>query len=172
MGAMPDGPAKVYIAQGERAVGFRPDHIITTILGSCVAVCLWDDERHVGGMNHILLPSAQGQVLGAGAFAMETLINDLLKAGGEKSAMQAKVFGGAAIVDGLSDIGARNAAFALEYLGTEGIHVAAQSTGGRAARQVRFWPATGQVKQRLVKSSEVEPVPAAPRAAGNDIEML
>lgn len=172
MTKLPNAEAKIYIAQGERAIGFRPDHVITSILGSCVAVCLWDQSRGIGGMNHILLPSSTGQALGAGAFAMETLINDLLKAGVEKQALQAKVFGGAAIVNGLSDIGARNAAFVLDYLAAEGIALVAHSTGGQAARQVKFWPATGQVKQRFVRASEVETVPVAQKMSGNDIELL
>ena len=74
MTVLPDAPAKTYIVQGEQAIGYRPDHMITTILGSCVSVCLWDQARQIGGMNHILLPDSQGAMLGAGASAMETLM--------------------------------------------------------------------------------------------------
>ncbi|MEL6517325.1 MAG: chemotaxis protein CheD [Pseudomonadota bacterium] len=172
MTVLPDAPAKTYIVQGEQAIGYRPDHVITTILGSCVSVCLWDQVRHIGGMNHILLPDSQGAMLGAGASAMETLINAMMKAGAAKLDCRAKVFGGAAIIDGLSDIGSRNAAFAMGYLKTEGIEVVAHSTGGRSARQIRFWPSTGQAQQRLVQASDVAPEAVSAVPAGNDIELL
>lgn len=172
MTVLPDAPTKTYITQGEQAIGYRADHMITTILGSCVSVCMWDDVRRIGGMNHILLPDTQHQGLGAGASAMEMLINALMKAGAAKVDCRAKVFGGAAIIDGLSDIGARNAEFALTYLQNEGIGVVAHSTGGRSARQIRFWPATGQARQRLVHASDVEPEPVVNVPCGNDIELL
>lgn len=172
MTLMPDAPHKTYIVQGEQAIGFRPDHMVNTILGSCVSVCLWDSARSIGGMNHILLPEAQSSALGAGASAMERLINALMKAGAAKGDCKAKVFGGAAIVAGLSDIGARNADFALGYLENEGIEVVAHSTGGRSARQIRFWPATGQAQQRIVKASDVAPEPVIAVETGNDIELL
>ena len=69
MPLMHDAPHTTYIVQGEQALGFRPDHMVNTILGSCVSVCLWDSARSIGGMNHILLPEAQSSALGAGASA-------------------------------------------------------------------------------------------------------
>ncbi len=103
---------------------------------------------------------------------MEALINALFKAGAVKGDFEAKVFGGAAVVAGLSNIGERNSAFALDYLSTERIPVISQSLGGSQARRIRFWPATGRVSQKLVVSSEVQEM-FPPRAAKtNDVELL
>lgn len=165
----------VYIAQGEQAIGNRPEHLISTILGSCVAVCLWDRVRCMGGMNHILLPdSARSDIMtrSVGAGAMESLINALLKAGSMKSDMEAKVFGGAAVVAGLSDIGARNSAFALDYLATERIPVVSKSLGGTQARRVKFWPESGRVSQKLVVSTEAPPPVALKIPKSNDLELF
>ena len=167
--------ASVYIAQGEHAIGNREEDVITTILGSCVAVCLRDRRRKLGGMNHILLPgSARSDIVtrSVGAGAMEALINALLKAGATKSEFEAKVFGGAAVVAGLSNIGERNSAFALDYLTTERIPIISQSLGGTQARRIRFWPATGRVSQKLVVSSEVQEAIAIRPAKTNDVELL
>lgn len=168
-------PRRIYIAQGEQAIGSCPGQVIHTILGSCIAVCLWTPERGIGGMNHILLPEDPGRDIaarGTGAFAMERLVNGLMKAGAARADLKAKVFGGAAIVAGLSDIGRRNAAFVFEYLEAEGIPCLSQSTGGRQARQIRFWPATGQVKQRFVRSDQAPETGVAPSDAANGLELL
>lgn len=176
MTQLSSGQPSIYIAQGEQAIGTRPEHVISTILGSCVAVCLTDARRGIGGMNHILVPDGCGSELsarGVGASAMERLINALLKMGVRKSDLTAKVFGGASVVAGLSDIGARNVAFVQDYLRTEAIPCVASSTGGTQARRIQFRPATGQVRQRLVNTAPAEervvrqPVPAA-----NDMELL
>lgn len=165
----------VYVSQGEQAIGNRDTHVITTILGSCVAVCLIDARRRIGGMNHILVPDAgmsRITVLGAGATAMERLINALLKAGTGKADLAAKVFGGAAVVQGLSDIGEKNARFVFEYLENEGIPCISRSVGGVRARRLNFWPASGQVRQRFISAAEVPvEVPKTPVAA-NGLELL
>ena len=102
-------------------------------------------------MNQFLLPEsshgAAGQVL-HGAQAMELLINGLLKLGARKERMRAKLFGGARMMAGLSDVGAANAAFAEAFLRDEGIACLGSSLGGYQARRVRFWPATGRAAQR------------------------
>lgn len=142
-----------YIAQGEQAVGLSPDDVITTTLGSCVAVCLWDPTARVGGMNHILLPDGAGkwsELNNFGGTAMDRLVNALVKSGADRRRLRAKVFGGAAMIAGLSDIGERNSAFVLEYLDRESIPCDAKSVGGRAARQVKFWPHDGRARQRFV----------------------
>ena len=165
-----------YIAQGEHAVGSAPEEVISTILGSCVAVCLWDPERSIGGMNHILLPDTQAGSDGMDRFggaAMEFLVNDLVKRGADRDRLRAKVFGGASMLSGKSDIGARNAAFAEAYLEAEGIPCDAENTGGTAARQVRFWPYSGQAKMRLVRNEpDPAPAPPAPVPAANDVELF
>ncbi|NNF71400.1 MAG: chemotaxis protein CheD [Rhodobacteraceae bacterium] len=166
---------KTYITQGEQAIGDQPGHMIVTILGSCVAVCLWDPAARTGGMNHILLPETPASSIGfksAGACAMEMLINGLLKSGAEKERLRAKVFGGAAIISGLSDIGLRNCAFARDFLLTEGIPTDAESLGGSQARQIRFWPYTGKVRQRFVPAVEAPPTVVPPAPAGNDMELF
>ena len=165
-------PSNVIITQGEYALGRRPDKVISTILGSCVAVCLWDAEAGVGGMNHILLPN-DGGGLGAvsfGASDMERLMNALLKVGAMRSRLTAKAFGGASIVSGLSDIGAKNAEFVRAFLRTESIPCLGESLGGTRARQIRFWPHSGRVQHRFVGMSEViAPVKPAPRANGVEL---
>lgn len=166
---------KTYIAQGEQAIGSRPTDVIQTILGSCVAVCLRDTCRNIGGMNHILLPQRAASDVGArgvGATEMERLINALMRQGAEKSNMEAKVFGGAAIVEGLSDIGAQNTRFVLEYLGIEGIPCVAQSTGGTMARQIRFWPATGRARQRLVQPEQAPVLAPDAGPVATDLELF
>ena len=142
------------MVQGEHYVTGDPEVTLTTILGSCVAVCLWDPERGVGGMNHFLLP--EGKAEGAnegrryGAFAMELLINELLRLGARRERLQAKLFGGARMFSGLSDVGASNVAFAERFMRDEGIPVMGTSLGGFGARRIQFWPTTGRAQQKTV----------------------
>ncbi len=162
-----------HVAQGEHVVSDQPDDVITTILGSCVATCLWDETSGIGGMNHILLPedlatSPLSQVHGVNA--MEVLINEMIKRGAVKSRIKAKLFGGAQMVAGLSDIGKRNGEFAAEFLRQEGIECTAESLGGQAARRVQFWPNSGRARQKLVGTTPVEkPVPTT---KPNDVELF
>lgn len=163
-----------YIAQGEQAVGESPDAVITTTLGSCVAVCLWDPVVRVGGMNHILLPETAGswsEVHNLGGTAMDRLVNALSKSGADRGRLRAKVFGGAAMIAGLSDIGCRNTTFALEYLGREAIPCDAKSLGGTAARQVRYWPHSGRARQRFVLHFH-EPTTENQRSTVNGVELF
>ena len=158
-----------YIVQGEFRVSRDPSEVLSTVLGSCVAVCLWDPGAQVGGMNHFLLPAAPGQgdtkMLRYGAHAMEVLINELLKLGARRLALQAKLFGGANVTDALGPIGKANATFAVSYLGDEGIPCIAKSLGGTQARRIMFRPATGHVRQLIVEGAvpEQKPVPAPVR---------
>lgn len=163
----------VYIAQGEQAVGAAPDVVITTTLGSCVAVCLYDPHQMVGGMNHILLPDSEdwSSLSNFGGSAMDRLVNSLLKSGATRRALRAKVFGGAAMIAGLSDIGLRNAAFVREYLGREDIPCDAESTGGTKARQVKYWPYVGKARQRFVATFS-EPDLALLQTRANGIELF
>jgi chemotaxis protein CheD len=164
----------VPVVQGEYAVSGCADTILTAILGSCVAVCLRDPFKRIGGMNHFLLPGAKGgdQSLKYGIHSMELLINALLKQGGVRSRLEAKVFGGACVLQGLStDIGAKNAAFARQFLRTEGIACVGQSLGGERGRRVRYWPVTGRATLNLLPTSEVwatqapDAAPASPQAS-------
>ncbi|MFM8820057.1 MAG: chemotaxis protein CheD [Phenylobacterium sp.] len=170
----PPAPAsraiKIHVVQGEHCVSADPHASLSSVLGSCVAACLYDPERGVGGMNHFLLASGDGQeAMRYGAYAMEVLINDLLKLGASRDRLQAKLFGGAKIMDRLNDIGAENAIFAREFLATEGIPLVSESLGGRRARRIEFWPVGGRARQREVDQF-VEQLPAgkAPRQVVED----
>jgi chemotaxis protein CheD len=159
---------KIHVIQGEHAVSRDPTMTMTTVLGSCVAACLYDVEAGVGGMNHFLLAeSADGvrledEAMRYGAYAMEILINDLMKQGARRDRLEAKLFGGGKLFDALNDVGAANAGFARRFLEAEGIPLAGASLGGRQARRVEFWPTTGRARQREV-DQHIEP-PVSRRA--------
>jgi chemotaxis protein CheD len=150
----------INVIQGDCAISEDDTAVLTTVLGSCIAVCMCDPTRRIGGMNHFLLPKREGlegENVRYGAYAMELLINGLLRQGAERGQLQAKVFGGASMMGNLRDIGASNAEFTRRFLRDEGIRCMAESTGGTSARRIRFWPTTGRVRQLLV-SGEVEAV--------------
>ncbi|NIZ08699.1 chemotaxis protein CheD [Pseudooceanicola sp. HF7] len=165
------------ITQGEYAVSDHVGGVITTILGSCIATCIWDPVRNVGGMNHILVArshTSMGVNDFAGVNAMELLINGLVRLGADRTRLNAKVFGGARMISGLSDIGNTNGAFITEFLEKEGIPCLGKSLGGTSARQIKFFPAEGRVMQRTVAGApEVVAPPKAPeRATRNDVELF
>lgn len=178
------GPAiKVHVTQGESHVSSDPQVVMTTVLGSCIAACLRDPTTGIGGMNHFLLPDAgdrkdAGDAVRYGAYAMELLINGLLKKGARRDRLEAKIFGGGKLFDGLSDVGASNAAFAERFLRDEGIPIVSSSTGGLSARRVEFWPASGRVRQRLVAVDNApqdvrRPAPAPmPAASSGDVDLF
>ncbi|MDQ7069581.1 MAG: chemotaxis protein CheD [Rhodobacterales bacterium] len=169
----------VNITQGEFAVGDRPESIISTVLGSCVSVCLWDPKVGIGGMNHILVAQMGTGVVGcdsAGVNAMELVINAIVKMGASRSNLHSKIFGGAKMIAGLSDVGRKNAVFAEEFLASEGIPCVGKSTGGIAARQIRFYPYGGKVLQKTVKvdlEEEKRLLQPKPKLdTGNDMEFF
>ncbi|MGD2133048.1 MAG: chemotaxis protein CheD [Maricaulaceae bacterium] len=147
------GDRVVHVIQGEFATSADPDVVFSTLLGSCVAACLHDPIARVGGMNHFLLPEGSQAKSGAvsyGVNAMELLINDMLARGARRDRLIAKLFGGASMLTGVTDIGARNIAFIEKFLDTEKIDCPARSLGGLAARRVQFWPASGRARQLLL----------------------
>lgn len=149
----------VYVVQGTYYVSAHPDTTFSTILGSCISVCLYDPVAAIGGMNHFLLPAGRGTDSGHirfGVNAMEKLINELLKNGASKARLQAKVFGGARMSNTLSDIGRQNAAFTHTFLANEAIPSVSESVGGTQARRVIFRPTTGHVKMLFVQGEDVE----------------
>ncbi len=166
---IPSSDQTIYVLQGEFRISHDADAVLSTILGSCVAVCLWDVDAAVGGMNHFLLPFGPKAAASAperyGVHAMELLINALLKAGATRNRMQAKLFGGARVSTALSDIGQANARFARAFLEAEGIPCRAESLGGTSARRVLFRPTTGQVRQLLVPDTTLEPQTLRPARA-------
>ena len=177
--SMPVTEYKRPVIQGEHAVSDDPGAVLTTVLGSCVAVCLHDPVRGVGGMNHFLLAENADGVRVAeaamryGAYAMEVLINDLMKRGARRERLEAKLFGGAKMIDALQDVGAANAAFARRFMADEGITVISASLGGRRARRVEFWPATGRARQREVEEAVgLRAVPPPAPVVGTDVEFF
>jgi len=147
----------VHIVQGEYRVSDDASVVLSTVLGSCVAACVNDTLARIGGMNHFLLPGdarAGAESLSYGVHAMELLINDILRRGGRRERLEARLFGGARIVRGLSDIGAQNAAFAEEFLAKERIRCVGVSLGGVAARRIQFWPVAGRARQMLLASTD------------------
>ncbi|MEM9099923.1 MAG: chemoreceptor glutamine deamidase CheD [Pseudomonadota bacterium] len=136
------------VLPGDHLVIDEPGVAVTTLLGSCVAACLRDREMGLGGLNHFLLPgTARGQQsMRYGVHAMEVLINDILKRGGRKSRIEAKVFGGGNViaVSGGDTVGDRNARFVQDFLKSEGIRVEASDLGGDHARRVYYFPDTGR----------------------------
>ncbi len=159
---------RVSIVQGENAVIAEPHVMISTLLGSCVAACLYDPVSKVGGMNHFLLgePGADHKVSNSdmaryGVHAMELLINSMMAKGASRPRLQAHLYGGANIISGLGGIGASNAAFARRFMETEGITIAHCDLGGTLARKVEFLPHEG--KSRCTKVAErVQERPVAP----------
>jgi chemotaxis protein CheD len=126
--------------------------LLVTVLGSCVAACIRDTDSGIGGMNHFMLPDDGGRdILGSsaryGTYAMEILINHLLKMGARKNRLEAKVFGGGAVLASLSssNVGAKNAEFVLNYLKTEKIPIVAKDLLDSYPRKVYYFPETGRV---------------------------
>lgn len=164
----------LHIAQGEFATAFGPDTSISTILGSCVATCLYDESTQLGGMNHFLLPDGGASSLNSARFgvnAMELLINALIKEGAYRNRLKAKVFGGGRMIAGLTDVGQKNASFVVDFLRREGIACVGQSLGGTQARRVEFWPGTGRARQRLLGETPVLEAQTI-IAAGNGVELF
>lgn len=155
----------ISVIQGEFRVSHDPAAVMTTVLGSCVAMCLYDPEARIGGMNHFLLPERSGTHAADvrfGAHAMELLINALLKDGAERHRLRAKLFGGSAMSPKLTDIGQANANFATGFLKNERITCSASSLGGTKARRVRFWPTTGRVQLLEIPNSAALSPPPRP----------
>ena len=128
--------------------------LIVTVLGSCVSACIRDRVTGLGGMNHFMLPDGGGDAgspvsasMRYGTFAMEILINDLLKAGARREHLEAKVFGGGAVLRGFTamNVGQRNAEFVMQFLKTERIPVLAEDLNDIHPRKVYFFPKTGKV---------------------------
>jgi len=127
--------------------------LLVTVLGSCVAACIRDVEAGIGGMNHFMLPDDGGrsETVGTsaryGSYAMEVLINHLLKMGARRNRLEAKVFGGGAVMASLasSNVGVRNAEFVLNYLKTEKIPIVAKDLLDSYPRKVYYFPQNGRV---------------------------
>lgn len=162
------------IIQGEYMVGDAEDVVISTLLGSCVAACIFDPLARVGGMNHFLLPGdSSGGLLSDryGVHLMELLVNGLLKKGAARDRLTAKLFGGARAIEALGDIGDANSRFARDFLSREGIAYAGGSLGAKVGRRLQFWPASGRARQSLMAKFEEPPPPARVPAADTSGEL-
>ena len=149
------------------------DILVMTTLGSCIAACLWDRDKRIGGMNHFLLPDMGAGSGGSGdsgrygSFAMDLLIGELVKRGATRSSMEAKVFGGGAVVSGMNtiNVGERNTAFVLDYLRTERITVVSKDVMDIYPRKVCYLPASGKAMVKRLASANTEALAAQERAA-------
>lgn len=151
-------PGEYYVSRGDEA--------ISTVLGSCVSACVRDPQRRVGGMNHFMLPEdsavgpndwldpAVGLATRYGSYAMESLINDLLKLGASRERLEIKLFGGGQILAAMTDVGGRNIRFIRNYLTLEGYRVAAEDLGGTQPRKVVYFPLSGRARLRKLRPIE------------------
>jgi chemotaxis protein CheD len=156
----------VKILPGEYFV-YREDILIMTTLGSCIAACLWDRDAKVGGMNHFMLPEGDADSGRYGSFAMELLINEMMKQGATRATMEAKVFGGGQVIDGMTtmNIGERNTAFVIDYLKTERIPIMSKDVMGPHPRKVCFLPASGKAMIKRLAVANPEALAAQDREA-------
>jgi chemotaxis protein CheD len=154
------------ILPGEYYVTKR-NMVLVTVLGSCVAACIRDRISGIGGMNHFMLPDSNRNSndptsISAryGTYAMEMMINQLLKIGARRSNLEAKLFGGGSVLKGLVtvNVGERNAEFALEYLHNEGIAIAGQDLLDVYPRKVYFFPNSGRVLVKKIRSMHNETI--------------
>ena len=153
----------VKVLPGEHYVSTAGQEMIVTVLGSCVAACVWDTRLRIGGMNHFMLPDSGSDVLvdkamRFGNFAMEQLINDVLRRGGRRETLEIKVFGGGNVLPGMGgagtgqgSIGDRNCQFVREYLAEEGFRITAEDLGGQHPRRIHFFPRLGKVIRLFLK---------------------
>jgi chemotaxis protein CheD len=172
-------PGEYYVTQG--------DIVLVTVLGSCVSACIRDRVSGIGGMNHFMLPEAGGGVISAsaryGTFAMEILINELLKLGARRNQMEVKVFGGGSVMQTLagSQVGERNVEFVLDYLRAERLPIVAKDVLDRYPRKVYFFPRTGRVRRKMLyelhndtilrrEKAYLQQLDVAP--AGGDVELF
>ncbi len=165
------GPGEFYATQR--------DMVIVTVLGSCVSACLRDPQAQVGGMNHFMLPyhgTDPGGPLSEsaryGAYAMEVLVNHMLALGAKRERLEAKIFGAGRIVVGMSDIGERNARFAIEYLAREKIPVVAQDLGRDEASKVYFFATTGRVLVKRLRTLRNDTVLVRERDYAEQLDTL
>jgi len=153
------------ILPGEYFVSVEPK-VVYTVLGSCISVCLRDSFVGVGGMNHFMLaaPTNSGSQDSwadsgrYGSFAMEMLINGILERGGKKNRLEAKVFGGGKIYQGTRDVGAKNAAWALDYLERENVPLLKANVGDVCPRKVYFFTDSGKVLLKKLDSVQAKTI--------------
>jgi chemotaxis protein CheD len=149
-------PGEYYVTQ--------KDELIVTVLGSCISACIRDEKRGIGGMNHFMLPEQNGGSPGSwdsskfgaatryGNYAMEHMINDILKYGGKREDLEVKICGGGMILKNMTDIGKKNIQFVKEYLQMEGYRLASEDVGDKYPRKVQYTPALGRLRVKKLRS--------------------
>ena len=171
----------------------RSDEAITTVLGSCIAACIRDPATRIGGMNHFMLPEdgspgksswidgPGGLATRYGSYAMESLINELMKLGARRDRLEVKLFGGGRILSSMTDVGQKNIAFARDFLKVEGFKIAAEDVGDVCPRRVIYFPATGVVMLKRLRALDVSAIAQresiyltrlATKPAGDDVELF
>jgi chemotaxis protein CheD len=156
----------VKILPGEYFV-HSEDMLIMTTLGSCIAACIYDRHAKVGGMNHFMLPEGAGDSGRYGSYAMELLINEMMKRGAQRMTMEAKVFGGGQVVSGMTsmNVGERNTTFVMDYLKTERIPVVSKDVLDIYPRKVCFLPGSGKAMVKRLAPANTDALVAQDRAA-------
>lgn len=171
---------RITVMQGMVEASDDPGIVLTTILGSCIAACLYDPFARVGAMNHFLLaePTRQSETSTVdthyGIYLMEMLVNAMMKKGAVKSRMRAHIYGGAQIHRNMQRIGSANADLAERFLKAEQIMISHQDTGGTCARRVDFLAASGKTRCRRVEdiaAPPVKPIDVRDRSVG-DVEFF
>lgn len=147
------------------------DLVIVTVLGSCIAACLWDRTMRVGGMNHFMLPEGDSSDASGryGSYAMELLINEMLKLGARRESMQAKIFGGGQVMANFTtmNVGERNTSFVTSYLQTERIPIVSEDVLDIYPRKVVYFPATGKVMVKRLAHAHPEELVQQERTRGS-----
>jgi chemotaxis protein CheD len=160
-------PGEFYITSHHEA--------INTVLGSCISACIRDPQLGIGGMNHFMLPedttdgksswldNATGLATRYGSYAMETLINALLKMGANRARLEVKLFGGGHVLNAGIAIGERNIEFARQWLRTEQLPIVAEDVGGTTPRRIIYFPADGKVRVRHLRPIEGQEIASRER---------
>ncbi|MCA0400624.1 MAG: chemoreceptor glutamine deamidase CheD [Proteobacteria bacterium] len=164
------------VLPGDFYVTGEKDQTIVTVLGSCVAACIRNPATGFGGLNHFMLPESDtdqwngaSRALRYGNFAMEALINAVLKSGCARSDLEVKLFGGANLHGSKVGVGAKNAAFARHYIEAEGLHLVSSDLGGDFGRRIHFNPVTGKVQRLLLKDRDQGAVVRAESRYGREL---
>ncbi len=170
VGTMDDGFSRYYdhnmemtvvkIFSGDCYVTNQEGEVLITVLGSCVAACIRDPITKIGGMNHFLLPGdyisggyLQDSAL-FGAYAMEQLINGLIKLGADKNRLEVKLFGGGNVINNSTLMGDKNAEFAKDFIENENLIISSQDLGGSYPRRIHYYPDSGKVMMRVLRRKE------------------
>lgn len=149
--------------------------VICTVLGSCIAACLWDRALNVGGMNHFMLPEGDSADISGryGSYAMEVLINEMIKLGARRETMQAKIFGGGQVMANFTtmNVGERNTDFVTQYLHTERIPIVSEDVMDIYPRKVVYFPVTGKAMVKRLAHAHPESLVEQERSRGSAAQL-